>query len=322
MFTDASDRRLDASRSFLHIMAESLTDWEKSQIKAIDKLIQKSELRYLAFDREQLLFNSITNLTLEQRISRVSQRLQCFATDLYSVLDQLCHLCYYHYRNESTFSTNQSNIKFPHQELMRSDDPEIDSILQDENSQLVERHFNINLQPNDFDQATKKRYDRFKEIIEKCQVVTKVVALVDGKKQRAPQNQQPKPSDEAEKLNTLYYLRNNTVQGREWIHTDVRNNPPGYVITYPSVGSDGLKTEALVAIVPSLRKFVIDTRDELLKIAFSGQIPEYNRKTVSCGFNDGVSIDGKMHSWKEFDVMCGIYNEDDSKLWLWTVSTL
>ena len=216
VFKDASDRRLDASRSFLHIMAGN----QEGQIEAIDNLIRKSQLRHFAFEREHSLVNINNTLTTRISPARVSERLQCFAKDLCSVLDHLRNL-----RTET---------------------------------------------------------------------------------QRAPQNQ-----NEAEELNnTLYHLRDHTVQGG-W-HPDAENHKIlGYFIR---VGMEDLK---LLIIVPKLLNFVIDTRNTLFT-------REYNRETVRKGLNrnDGVHIDGaKMHiSWKAFDVICGIYNEDDSKLW--TVSTL
>ena len=111
---------------------------------------------------------------------------------------------------------------------------------------------------------------------------------------------------EAEELNTLHDLRDHAVQG-EWLPSPENHNVLGYFITLPVEA-------ALLIIVPRLLNFVIDTRNEMV---FPGQIPEYNRETVRWGLNDGVHIDGaKMHiSWNAFDVICGIYNEDDSNLW-------
>ena len=216
MFKDASDRRLDASRSFLHIMAGN----QKAQIEAIDNLIRKSQLRHFAFEREHSLVNINNTLTTRISPARVSERLQCFAKDLCSVLDHLRNL-----RTET---------------------------------------------------------------------------------QRAPQNQ-----NEAEELNnTLYHLRDHTVQGR-WRPDAENPNVLGYFITL-RVGREALK---LLIIVPKLLNFVIDTRNTRLT-------PKYNRETVRKGLNqnDGVHIPKMYISWNAFDVICGIYNEDDSKLW--TVSTL
>ena len=201
-------------------MAESqLTDWERRQIKAIDKLIQKSQLTYLAFDREQRLLNTRTiHLLPDSLQKRMSQRLQCFATDLSSALEHLSRL-----------------------------------------------------KPDDF-------------------------------------------SQEDEKLDTLRYLRNNTVQGNQ-IYISVENNAPGYFITLP-VGSGELETErvALTIILPRLLNFVIDTRDKLVKMAFPGQVTEYIH--VDWGLDDRVKIDQDGNTirmiWEEFDEQYGIYNVNDS----------
>ena len=110
---------------------------------------------------------------------------------------------------------------------------------------------------------------------------------------------------EAEELNTLHDLRDDAVQG-EWLPSPENHNVLGYFITLPVEA-------ALLFIVPRLLNFVIDTRNEM---AFPGQIPEYNRETVRKGEYDGVHIDGaEMISWENFDIKCGIYNEDNAELW-------
>ena len=278
---------------------------------------------------------------------RVVQRLRYFATDLYSVLDYLCYLCYCHYKNNGNPNNSREarDVKFPYKKLKESDVHAINDKWENEKRKFVtEQHFNTifnktGLQLDQFDDATLQLHNAFKEFILRCQVVTKV----NGQGKPVPQNQQPQQSDEAKNFNTLHYLRNTTVHRTligiavqdGWVYVNLRDGShevsvgipernddsqnwqsievqPGYWITLPSVGSVELKTEtvALLGILLELLYFVIDTRNELLQMAFSGQIAEYNRDTVSTGQIDGVRIDQdgdgngiNFITWAQFDKM-------------------
>lgn len=352
MFKDASDRRLDSSRSFLHIMPGNLTAWEMSQIKAIDNLIQKCQLRCFAFEREHHLLNT-DRFTMSEE--RVSQRLRYFATDLYSVLDYLCYLCYCHYKNNGnpSYSKEARNVKFPCKELKTSDVPEMKDSCENKTRKFVWEYFNTIFNytfrlPNEIgplDEVTQQLFNDFEKFIKIFQVMTKV----DGQENPVPQNQQP---EQSKNFNTLHYLRNTTVHRnlidiaveRAWLYVNLqdgshevsvkmpeRNADPqnwqsievsrGCWITLPSVGSNGLeRPKILLPVLDNLLSFVKDTVHNLLRIAFSDQIPDYHHDTVQTSLSDGVQIhpDGDRtntvsYSWKEFQEKCGI-NENNSYL--------
>ena len=340
-------------------MAESLTDWEKSQIIVIDKLIRKCQLRSLAFEREHFLLYHRHDPEFEMSDERVSERLRYFATDLYSVLDYLCYLCYCHYKNNGEFDHSEEarNVKFPYKELKKSDFDAMNDSCRKDTTKFLWFHFNTIFNytfrlPNEIDKETQKRYEDFKEIIEECQVVTKV----DGQGQKVPQDQEQR--HEAKSFSTLHYLRNITVHRNlinsrmptVWLYVNLQDGtrefsaeekmertndsdkwrieefPKGCCITLPSVCLDRPEDgrEALLIILDRLLHFVINTRNKLLRMV-SDHIPIYNRDTA-CGFSgtddaDYVFINPiweeksvTKYSWREFERICGI-NKDNSCLW-------
>ena len=131
-------RFLAVIKEFTHyclLMAGNLTQWEKDQIKTIDNLIQKCELRYSEFQSkyDDLIIGHVvdtsedTSVELRRRAAErigaanylkewLQQELRYFAIDLYSVLDYLCYLCYCHFKNNGNPSDSPEarNVKFPY----------------------------------------------------------------------------------------------------------------------------------------------------------------------------------------------------------------
>ena len=122
-------------------MAGNLNGWEESQIKAIDKLIQKCWLRYYAFEREHFLLNQPAEFNMSEHMS---ERLRYFATDLYSVLDYLCYFCHCHYKNnrQPSYSKEARNVKFPYKELKTSDVPAMEESCRNKTERFLSEHFN------------------------------------------------------------------------------------------------------------------------------------------------------------------------------------
>ena len=313
-------------------------------------------MRKFAFEREHRLLVRPVRTGFRMSEERVSERLRYFATDLYSVLDYLCYLCYCRYKKNGKVDHSEEarNVKFPYKKLKKSDFDDVNDSCRNQTRKFLWAHFNTIFNytfrlPDEIgpllDEATQQRYERFKEIIEKCQVVTKV----DSQGQPVLQDQEQR--QEAKSFSTLHYLRNITVHRNlidiavenAWLYVNLQdgsheisvkrpernNNPqnwqsiqvgPGCWITLPSVGSNRFEAETLHAVLNSLLDFVIDTRNKLLRMV-SDQIPEYNPDTVRTGLNDGVKIGPRgdrtntvSYTWTEFDEKCHIH-EDNSYLW-------
>ena len=331
-------------------MAGNLNGWEESQIKAIDKLIQKCWLRYYAFEREHVLLNQPAKFNMsEERKEHMSERLRYFATDLYSVLDYLCYFCHCHFKNnhQPSYSKEARNVKFPYKELKTSDVPAMETSCENKTEKFLSEHFNTIFGSPD-DEASRLRYEDFKKFIRSFQVVTRV----DGQGNPVLQNQQPEQTVNAKNFNILHYLRNTTVHRNlidiavenAWLYVNLQDGShqisvemperiddrrnwqsirvvPGCWITLPSAGSNGLETKTLLSVLSELLKFVKTAVQNLLSIAFSDQIPEYHHDTVRTGLDDGVHIDPDgdrrntvNYTWAQFEERCYIH-EDNSYLW-------
>jgi hypothetical protein len=295
---------------------------------------------------------------VEHLYEQVPQRLRHFATDLYSALDFLCYLCYCHFRNDGN-SINDStarNVNFTYKNLKKSDVAGQEVICSTQRSEFVRRQFRTILTclntPDVFgplDEVTQQKYDRFEEIIEQCQIITQI----GGNGQ--PVQPQPDQLPDANSFNSLHYLRNTTVhrnfvhiavqQGRIYVNLqdgshrilpgpipEMENDPvhwqsiptfPGCWIPVRSAGLGSPETVMRLAIVTNnIRRFVTDTRNNMLGLAFPqaygepGGIPVFDENKVRYGLDDGVRIGNNQHyPWPVFDEKCNIDNNSD----LWAV---
>ena len=299
-------------------MARNLTQWERDQIKTIDKLIQNCKLTYYAFEREHLRLNTAAPQdvdTLKKGLKEsVPERLRDFAADLYSTLHFLCFVCHCHFKNHGNPSNSAEarKVQFPYKNLTKSDDDPQKAICSGQREKFVRDHFTTIFGPQDT--STQERYDRFKEIILNCQVITNIGA--DGQ----PLQQQDQMKEAATNFNTLHFLRNTTVH-RNLVDINVHNGwlyrnlldgshefvpkripardkdrrhwqsikgSPGCWVTVPFISTP----EPLLTVIPNLLRFVINTRDELLEIAYGpdGDIARFDDHEVRRGFDDGVHI--------------------------------
>ena len=348
VFKDASDRRLGSYRSFLHIMAENLTPWEKSQVTAIDKLIQKCQLRYFALVK---VISLLDDPQFEMSEEIMSLRLRYFAIDLYSVLDYLCYLCYCHYKNNGnpSYSKEARNVKFPYKELKISDVRAMNDSCKNKTRKFVWDHFNTifnntGLQPGEFDEATPQLYKAFEELIVSCQVVTKVDGQGNPLVPQDPQDQR----HEAKQFSALHFLRNTAVHRHlidvvvenVWWYVDLQNgthefsaeekperinNPVRWKsqrlsktcrLTLPSVCLDGseARKEDLHCTIFKLLDFVKKSRNKLLRMVYN-QIPEYNHDRMLMTEGGGVCIyrdENIVHNKtrEQFNEICGIDTGD------------
>jgi hypothetical protein len=334
-------------------MAGNLTQWEKDQIKTIDNLIQKCKLRYYAFEREHLRLNTAAPQdveTLKKGLKEsVPKRLRYFAADLYSALDYLCYVSYCHFKNDGkpTNSAEARNVKFPYKNLKKSDVDGQEVSCKKQRENFAWDHFitiYLYFQPGQFvlvDASTTERYDRFKRYVLNCQVITKIGA--DGQ----PLQQQDQMEEAATNFNTLHYLRNTTVHRNlvdinvhnGWLYLNLldgshefvperipdRDNDPDQWqsiegsrwVTVPFTSTP----ERLLTVTPNLLRFVINTRDELLEIAYGpdGDIARFDDDEVRRGLDDGVHIgrqsNQRDYRWGVFEEKCDVMRTSD----LWAV---
>jgi hypothetical protein len=98
---------------------------------------------------------------------------------------------------------------------------------------------------------------------------------------------------------------------------------PGCWIPVRSAGLGSPETVMRLAIVTNnIRRFVTDTRNNMLGLAFPqaygepGGIPVFDENKVRYGLDDGVRIGNNQHyPWPVFDEKCNIDNNSD----LWAV---
>ncbi len=324
-------------------MAGNLTQWEKDQIKTIDNLIQKCKLRYCAFEREHLRLNKAAPEdveTLKKGLKEsVAERLRYFAIDLFSALDYLCYLCHCHFKNKGDPSNSGEarTVNFPYKNLQKSDDVPQKTICKGQKESFVWENFKRIFGIGQHASAP-ERYARFRQMILNCQVKTKIGA--DEK----PLQQQEPMKDAAKYFNTLHFLRNSTAHRNlvdmkvknGWLYVNLRNKSREFVperipdrdndpdqwqsikfslgcwVTVPFISTP----EPLLTVTPNLLRFVINTRDELLEIAYGpdGDIAKFDDDEVRHGLDDGVYI-GRHYLWAEFDEKCDVMRTSD----LWAV---
>ena len=224
----------------------------------------------------------------------------------------------------------------------------METSCENKTERFLSKHFNTIFGSPD-DEASRLRYEDFKKFIRSFQVVTRV----DGQGNPVPQNQ-PQPTVNAKNFNILHYLRNTTVHRNlidiavenAWLYVNLQdgsheisvkrpernNNPQNWQsievnthcrITLPSVGSNSFEVKTLLTVLSELLVFVKTAVHNLLRIAFSDQIPEYHHDTVRFGLDDGVHIDPDgdrrntvNYTWEIFDAKCYIHK---SSSYLWAV---
>ena len=270
-------------------MAGDLTEWENSQIEAIDKLIQKCHLRSVAFQREHSLLDNPEFIISEELMS---ERLRYFATDLRSVLDYLCYFRYCHNKNEGKPSDSQEarNVNFSYNELRMIFDVPLDGQGQPFEQSVEAKRFNT------------LRYLRnitvHRNLIHsEMPKVWSYENLLDGTREFTTERKEER-------------IRNSNI----WKSVEFSK---GCWITLPADCLEDIlkdRKEALLIILDRLLRFVIKTRNKMLAMV-SGQIYEYNHDRVRSGSDTGVQIRGdRNYTWDKFDEKCGI-KDDGSCLW-------
>ncbi len=276
-------------------MARNLTQWEKDQIKDIDNLIENCKLIYSEFRSECIRFILLKIGAANDLKESLRQKLRRLVIDLYSALDYLCYLCYCHFKNNGNPSDSPEarNVKFPYKNLKKSDVDGQEVNFRRQREKFVRDHFTTIFGPQDA--STQERYDRFEEIILNCQVITNIGA--DGQ----PLQQQVQMEEAATCFNALHYLRNTNIHRNPvdievedgWLYVDLdmnfeivreripaRENDPYWesfqvcsvcCIAIPSFMEgmeNGKKPRPLLSVTENILDFVINTRNELLEIAF------------------------------------------------------
>ena len=249
-------------------MAEDLTQWERHEIEAIDKLIQIGKLQKIAFEREHLMLNKkVVNRHLPFQTfrkgleEREKQRLLNLAENLCLALDRLCHLIYCHCNNGS--DERAKYIKFPLNLPRRSDGE-----LKDE---FAERHFNITL-------TDEQAYDHFEKIIRDC--LNEIGA--DGQTGRI--------------LDTL---------SGESVVIEVHQDQANTCVKFHSV-QPYRPPEPLIAVASKLLPFVRDTRNGLLRKCFP-KAPPFDDVKVQLdvtGVHIGTGQNHIRHTLQTFDQNC------------------
>ena len=303
-------------------------------IEKIDKLLQRCQLREIAFEEQK---RRITEIQSEEL---VAQRLRYFAIDLYSVLDYLCYLSYCHFNNNGSpiDDAEARNVKFPYKSDLRSSEnqgQEIAFKLQRDNFVSTQLG-NLGL-PGDIT-------SEFGKLIMRCQIITKVKG--DG---TTPVPKQPE-RDDAKNFRVLHWIRNNTVH-RDLVAAVVAQNAylcykkedkshkiepgiltkeelnanynpkfwevieskePSYWIEIPPMGEFYQRFEPVVRIANLLLKFVIKMRNKWLKLVFNNEFPEFAEGTrnVRCE-NGNVHVGTTQFSLNEFDAIMTLINTFD-----------
>ena len=259
------------------VMAEDLTQWERHEIEAIDKLIQIGKLQKIAFEREHLMLNKqavnphLPFQTFRNGLEgREKQRLLNLAENLCSALDMLCRLIYCHHCNNGSNSTEAENVKFPSKVVKRSD-----------NAQKVEfakEHFNITF-------TDEQDYDRFEAIILGCFGVHEQADWI---------------------LKILHFLRNHreSVDVKETSHQGQANR----CVTFGS-NSDTfyMQPESLITFTSKVLPFVRDTRNSLLEKCFPEAYPTFDDDKVGLdvtGVHIGTGQNHIRHTLQTFDQNC------------------
>ena len=241
----------------------------------------------------------------------------------------------------------KSNPKKSNPKKSNPNNPDVDGqevSFRRQREKFVRDHFTTIFGPED--DSAQERYGRFEEMILNCQVITNIGA--DGKPLKQ-QDKMKKAATDFSTLHFLRNItahRNlvdiNVHNG--WLYLNLldgshefvpkripdRDNDrdqwqsikgsPGCWITIPSFISSRMQNgdmpKPLLIVTENILDFVIYTRDELLKIAFpsvdgpDGDIPEFDRGAVQCGFVDGVHIgrqpNQRKYSLDEFGEKCDI----------------
>ena len=189
---------ISISSNVMDLCLTTLTEWEIGQVKAIDELIRKCQLRYFAFERGHRVLNDMVNdYARHEEIPTFSERLRdttpgmlrYFLIDLYSALEYSGFLCYCHYRNGNPdYSKSAKNVKFP---------CEVHKSVK-ERTAFIERYCQLLFGENACAHVNR---ERFEEIILKCQMLTEV---------SADENTVQPDQHQVETLQTLHFLRINT----------------------------------------------------------------------------------------------------------------
>ena len=268
------------------VMAEDLTQWERQEIEAIDKLIQIGKLQNIAFEREHFMLNKqVVNRHLPFQTfrkgleGREKQRLLNLASGLSSALDMLCRLIYCHHCNNGSNSTEAENVKFPSKVVKRSDNAQ--------KEEFAKEHFNITF-------TGEQDYDRFEAIILGCFGVHEQADRI---------------------LKTLHFLRNHreSVDVKEPSHQGQANR---CVTFHSNSNTFYMQPESLITFTSKVLPFVRDTRNSLLEEGFpTAHIPTFDDNKVRTDAATGVHVGtGQNHinrTWNAFDQMCLNNNLND-----------
>ena len=248
------------------VMARNLTQWEKDRIKDMDNLIKKCESRHSEFKSKCEELSHILDTDAANDLKEwLRQELRYFAIDLHSVLDYLCYLCYGHFKNNGNNPSDSPeirNVHFPYtKDLKKSDVDGQEVSFRRQREKFVRGHFTTIFGPQDA--FTQERYNRFKEIILNCQVRTSIGA--DGQALQ----QQDQMTKAATCFNTLHCLRNITAH-RHIVDITVSDNDCHEVRRLGCwiAMENGKSPRPLLSVTANILDFVVNTRNELLKIAF------------------------------------------------------